>query len=80
MIPPRRLYKWSAGAGAELISGLPEYKMKRRLFLDVVVAQSASILELLAGEDEALLVWGNTLLVLDLALHIINRIGGLHLD
>jgi hypothetical protein len=54
--------------------------MKGRLFLDVVITQSASILELLAGEDETLLVWGDTLFVLDFALHIINRIGGLHLD
>lgn len=36
-----------------------EDKVKSRLLLDVIVAQCASILELLAGEDEALLVWGN---------------------
>jgi hypothetical protein len=30
------------------------------LLLDVVVRQGAAILQLLAGKDQALLVWGNT--------------------
>jgi hypothetical protein len=34
------------------------------LLLDVVVGQGPAILELLAGEDESLLVWGDSLLVL----------------
>ena len=33
--------------------------MEGRLLLDVVVAERAAILELLAGEDQALLVGGN---------------------
>ena len=33
--------------------------MERRLLLDVVVREGAAILELLAGEDEALLVRRN---------------------
>jgi len=32
-----------------------------RLLLDVVVGESSAVFELLAGEDEALLVWGDTL-------------------
>jgi hypothetical protein len=47
--------------------------------LDVVVRKSASILKLLAGEDQSLLVRGNSLLVLNLGLDIIDRIGGLDL-
>lgn len=47
--------------------------------LDVVVGEGAAVLELLAGEDQTLLVWGNALLVLDLALHIVDGVGGLHL-
>lgn len=35
--------------------------MKSRLLLDIVVAQGAAILELLAGEDESLLVWRNSI-------------------
>ncbi|EMD62299.1 hypothetical protein COCSADRAFT_94378, partial [Bipolaris sorokiniana ND90Pr] len=41
------------------------------LLLDVVVGKGAAILELLSGEDQALLVRGNALLVLDLGLDII---------
>jgi hypothetical protein len=48
-----------------------EDQVKRRLLLDVVVGQGAAILELLAGEDQALLVRGNALLVLDLGLDVV---------
>lgn len=47
--------------------------------LDVVVGQSSAILELFASKDQSLLVRGNTLLVLDLGLDIVDRIGGLDL-
>ncbi len=53
--------------------------MQRRLFLDVVVAQRASIFKLLSGENQSLLVGRDTLLVLDLTLHIIDRVGRLDL-
>merc|ERR1712072_551560 len=46
-----------------------EHKVQGGLLLDVVVLESAAILELLAGEDETLLVRGDALLVLDLGLH-----------
>jgi hypothetical protein len=36
--------------------------MESRLFLDVIVAESATVLELLAGKDEALLIWRNSFL------------------
>jgi len=39
-----------------------EDQVEGGLLLDVVVGESAAILELLAGEDQALLVWGNTCL------------------
>jgi len=47
--------------------------------LDVVVAESAAVLQLLAGENQALLVRGNALLVLDLALDIVDGVRGLDL-
>ena len=53
-----------------------EHEVKSRLLLDVVVRESAAILELLAGEDETLLVRGDTLLVLNLSLHIVDGVGG----
>jgi len=42
-----------------------------RLLLDVIIRKGAAILELLSGEDETLLVWGNTFLVLDLGLDLV---------
>merc|ERR1719208_462228 len=57
-----------------------EDKVQRRLFLDVVVRQGATILKLFAGEDESLLVWWDTFLVLDLSLHIFDGVGGFDLE
>ena len=51
--------------------------MKRRLLLDIVVGQGAAILELLAGEDEALLVWWDSLLVLDFGFYVVDGVRGL---
>jgi hypothetical protein len=47
--------------------------------LNVVVAKSATILKLLSGEDQALLVGGDSFLVLDLGLDIVDGVGGLDL-
>jgi len=52
----------------------------RTNLLNVVVRESAAILELLAGEDQALLVGGNALLVLDLGLDIVDGVRGLDLE
>ena len=54
--------------------------MQRRLLLDVVVGERAAVLELLAGEDEALLVRRDALLVLDLLLHVLDRVRRLHVE
>ncbi len=43
-----------------------EHEMEGGLLLNVVVGKGAAILQLLAGEDQALLIRGNALLVLDL--------------
>ena len=50
--------------------------MEGGLLLDVIIRESATILKLLAGENQALLVRGNTLLVLDFGLNIIDGIRG----
>ena len=54
-------------------------QVQGRLLLDVVVRQGTAVLELLAGEDQALLVRRDALLVLDLALDIVDGVRGLHL-
>ena len=43
--------------------------------LDVVVRKCAAILELLAGEDQSLLVGWDPLLILDLALNVVDCVG-----
>jgi len=54
--------------------------MQSGLLLDIVIRESATILELLASEDQALLVRGNSFLVLDLALDIVDGVGRLDLE
>ena len=51
-----------------------EHQMQRRFLLDVVIGERATILELLASEDEALLVGWDALLVLDLGLYVVNAV------
>ena len=57
-----------------------EDEVEGGLLLDVVVREGAAVLELLAGEDEALLVRGDSLLVLDLGLHIVDGVRRLHIE
>ena len=54
-----------------------KHQVQGRLLLNVVVRQSAAVLQLLAGEDQALLIWGNSLLVLNLGLDVLDGIRGL---
>merc|ERR1711946_108003 len=61
-------------------SSQSEHKMKGALLQDVVVRKSSSILELLTSKDQPLLVWGNSLLVLDLGLDILNGVRWLNLQ
>jgi len=59
-------------------SSKAEHQVKGGFLLDVVVRKGATILELLSGEDESLLVWGNTFLVLNLLLHVLDGISRLN--
>ncbi|KFP11946.1 hypothetical protein Z169_00869, partial [Egretta garzetta] len=56
-----------------------QHEMEGGLLLNVVVRQGAPVFQLLAGKDQPLLVRGNTFLVLDLGLHILNGVTGLNL-
>jgi hypothetical protein len=49
-------------------------KVQCRLLLDIVIRQRTAILELLAGEDQALLVRRDAFLILDLALDIVDGV------
>jgi len=55
-------------------------KVESGLLLDVIVAQSAPVLQLLAGKDKTLLVWGDALLFLNLVLYVVDRIRRLNLE
>ena len=57
-----------------------EDEMEGGFLLDVVVGQSAAVLELLASKDQALLVGRNALFVLDLGLDIVDGVRRLHLQ
>ncbi len=55
-------------------------EMEGALLLDVVVLEGSAVLELFSGEDESLLVWGNSLLVLNLCFHILDGVRGLDIE
>ena len=52
--------------------------MESGLLLDVVVRESAAILQLLARENQTLLIGRNALLILNLLLHVVDGVGRLH--
>jgi len=56
-----------------------EDEMESGFLLDVIIGESTAILELLSSEDESLLIGGNTLLVLNLSLDVVNGVGRLDL-
>ena len=49
-------------------------QMEGRLLLNVIVSQSAAILELLTSENQTLLVRGDSFLILNLSLDILCKI------
>ena len=53
--------------------------MKGRLLLNVVIGEGTTVLKLLAGEDQTLLVGRNTLLVLNLGFDVVDGVGRLDL-
>jgi hypothetical protein len=68
------------GNGASAATSESEDEVKGGLLLDVVVGEGASVLELLASEDESLLIGRDAFLVLDLSLHVLNSVAGLHIE
>ena len=53
--------------------------MEGGFFLDVVVGESSAVFKLLSGENQSLLVRGDTFFVLDLGLDIVDGIAGFDL-
>merc|ERR1712001_582646 len=54
--------------------------MEGRLLLDIVVGQGPSIFQLFSSENEPLLIWRNSFLVLDLGLDVFDGIRSLDLQ
>ena len=57
-----------------------EHQVESGLLLDVVVRKSATVLQLLSSEDQTLLIWGNSLLVLNLSLHVLDGVRRLDVE
>jgi len=57
-----------------------QHQVQRRLLLDVVVRQSTAIFQLLASEDQTLLIRRDSFLVLDLGLDILDGVRGFDLE
>lgn len=53
--------------------------MEGRFLLDVVVGEGTAVLQLLTSEDQTLLVRGNALLILNLALNVVDGVTRLDL-
>merc|ERR1712064_131996 len=66
------------GSSSEVISlhssSKAQHEMEGRLLLYIVIGKGSTVFELLSSEDEALLLWRDTFLVLDLGFHIGDRV------
>merc|ERR1719153_560247 len=51
-----------------------QYQVKGGLLLNIIVRQCTAIFKLLSSEDQTLLIWGDSLLILDFGLDIFNSI------
>merc|ERR1712105_78596 len=56
-----------------------KHKMKSGFLLDVVVTQGTTIFQLLASEDQSLLIRRNSFLILNFSFHIFDCIGSFNL-
>lgn len=53
-----------------------KHEVESGFFLDVIVGECSAVLELLAGENQSLLVWWDSLFILNLGFHVIDCVGG----
>ena len=54
--------------------------MESRIVPYIVITQSATVLQLLAIENQALLVMGNAFLVLELLFHVLDGVRGVDIE
>jgi hypothetical protein len=65
--------------GTSEASSKSQDQMESGFFLNIVVREGSSVFQLLSGEDESLLIWGDSFLVLDLSLHVLNGVRSLNI-
>ena len=53
--------------------------MKSWLLLDVVVRKSSTVLKLFSGEDQSLLIWWDTFLILDFSFDVFDCVRGFNI-
>ena len=68
------------GNGTSATTSKSEDQVEGGLLLDVVVGESSAVLKLLAGEDQSLLIGGDTLLVLNLSFDVLDGVRGLNVE
>jgi len=56
-----------------------KHQVKGGFLLNVVVAEGPAILKLLSCKDQTLLIRGDSFLILDLGLHVVNRVRWLNI-
>jgi len=54
--------------------------VKSGLLLDVVITQGTSVLQLLTSKDETLLIRGDSFLILNLSLHVVDGVRRLNIQ
>ena len=81
-LSPRATRKYKALDFARILvsSTETEDQVQGGFLLDVVVREGAAIFQLLSSKDQALLIRGNSFLVLDLGLDIVNGVRGFHIQ
>jgi len=61
-------------------SSQSQHQVQGRFLLDIVVRQSSAVLQLLSSKDQSLLLWWDSLLILNLGLDILDGVIGLHIQ
>ena len=67
-------------AGGLHATSQAQHQVKGRFLLDVVIRKGTAVFQLLASEDQALLVGRDAFLVLDLSLDIVDGVTGLNVQ
>lgn len=72
---PAKMHEKTQSHNATLLStAKSQHQVQGALLLNIVVRKCSAVFQLLAGEDQSLLVGWDAFLVLDLRLHVINRV------